>query len=71
MERGLGLPHRGALQLDAVGVVEETVADGVGLVGIADDAMPVRDGELAGDERGSPFAAFLDDLDQVAALTIA
>ena len=33
--------------------------------------MPVRDGELAGDQGRRAFAAFLDDLDQVAAFTIA
>jgi hypothetical protein len=38
---GLGSAYRGAFELEAVGVVEEAIADGVGQVGIADDAMPV------------------------------
>ena len=40
--------HTGHLQLDAVRVMEQTVADGVGLVGLADDGVPAADGQLAG-----------------------
>jgi hypothetical protein len=47
------------------------VADGVGLVGIADDAVPVVDGELAGDQRRSALSAVLDDFDQVASFGVA
>ena len=33
-----------------MGVVDEAVEDGVGVGGVADEAMPVGDGDLAGDE---------------------
>ena len=64
-------PHRAALELDAVGVVEQAVADGVGLVGVADDGVPVGDGQLAGDERRGAFGAVLDDLGGVSPLGVA
>ena len=46
----LRLAQRRALQLDAVGAVDQAVADGVGESGVADDLVPGLDGELAGDE---------------------
>ena len=52
-------------------VVEEAIADGVGLVRVADDAVPVGDRELAGDQDGGTFAPFLDDFDQVPAFGVA
>ena len=64
-------PHGAALELDAVGVVEQAVANGVGLVGVADDGVPVRDGQLAGDEGRGAFGAVLDDLGEVAPLGVA
>ena len=54
-----------------MGVVQQAVADGVGLVGIADDAVPVVDGELAGDQRRGALGAVLDDFDQVASFGVA
>ena len=38
---GLGAAYRGTLEIEAVGVVEQAIADGVGQVRIADDAVPV------------------------------
>ena len=38
---GLGLPHRCPFQFDTVRIVEEAIADGVGLVRVANDAVPV------------------------------
>ena len=52
-------------------VVEQAVADGVGLVGVADDGVPVTRGQLAGDERRGTFGAVLDDLGEVAPLRVA
>ena len=52
-------------------VVEQAVADGVGLVGVADDGVPVGDGQLAGDEGGGALGPVLDDLGEVAALGVA
>ena len=47
---GLVSSHRGSLEGDAMGVMNESVEDGVAEGGIADDVMPVFDGELARDE---------------------
>ena len=52
-------------------VVEQAVADGVGLVGVADDGVRVGDGQLAGDEGGGPLGPVLDDLGEVAAFGVA
>ncbi len=41
--------------------VEDRVAEG----GIADDVVPVLDGELAGDEGGSTRVAVLKDFEQI------
>ena len=42
-------------------VVEQAVADGVGLVGVTDDGVPVGHRQLAGDQRGGAFGAgFVD-----------
>ena len=65
------LRHAPQRELEAVRVVEEAVADGVGLVGVSDDGVPVGDGELAGDEGRGAFGAILDDLGEVAALGVA
>ena len=45
--------------------------NGVGLVGVAIDGVPVRDGQLAGDEGRGAFGAVLDDLGEVAPLGVA
>jgi hypothetical protein len=66
----LGGAHGGALQVDAVGIVQEAVADGVGEVGIADAGVPLLGLELAGDESGCALGAVLDHLDQVAPLAV-
>ena len=63
--------HRATLQLDTVCVVEQAVADGVGLVGVADDGVPVGDGQLTGDEGRGAFGPVLDDLGEVAPLGVA
>ena len=39
--------------------------------GVADDGVPVRDGQLAGDEGRGAFGAVLDDLGEVAPLGVA
>ena len=49
-------------QLDAVGVVNEAIEDGVGVGGIADDLMPSGDGKLRGDDRRSAPIALFEDL---------
>src|SRR5262249_56094265 len=68
---GARVADRGSLELDAVGVVEQAVADGVGEVGIPDGSVPVLRGDLTGDEGGGALGAVLDDLDQVSTFVVA
>jgi hypothetical protein len=48
-----------------VGVVDETIQDGVGIGGVADDAVPGGDGKLAGDDRRSTAVAVLEDFQEI------
>jgi hypothetical protein len=50
-----------------MGVVDEAVENGVGIGRVADDGVPVFDGELAGDDGGSAAVAFLEDFEKVVA----
>ena len=52
-------------------VVEQAVADGVGLVGVADDGVPIGHGQLTGDEGRGAFGPVFDDLGEVAPLGVA
>ena len=54
-----------------MGVVQQAIADGVGLVGITDDAVPVLDGELGGDQCRGLLRTVFDDFHQVAPLGVA
>ena len=60
--------HRRTFQSDSVGVVDEAVEDGVAEGGIANDVMPVLDGELAGDEGCAAAVAVFKDVEEVTAL---
>ena len=62
--------HRGTFKGDPVGVVNETVEDGVAEGGIADDVMPVLDGELTGDEGRASSVAVFEDIEKVTALGV-
>ena len=55
-------------ELDAIGVVDDAVEDGVGDGGVADDVVPVFDRQLAGNEDRSGVVAILDDLEEIAPL---
>ncbi len=48
-----------------MGVVEESVQDGVAEGGIADDVVPVVDGDLAGEQRATAGIAIVEDLEEV------
>lgn len=48
-----------------MGVVDETVQDGVGIGGITDDAVPGRYGELASDDRRATAVTVLEDFKQI------
>ena len=64
----LGLSQALSLEVDAVGVVDESVEDGVGDGGIADELVPAIDGQLAGHDDRSRLVSILDDFEEVAAL---
>jgi len=57
-----------SFQLDAMGVVDEPVQDGVGQGRVADDVVPAVDWHLAGDDQRPGIVAIFDDLQQVALL---
>ena len=46
---GDGFAHGLTLEFETVGVVNDTIEDGIGEYGFADDVMPCFDGQLAGD----------------------
>ena len=46
---------------------EEAVEDGVSEGGVADDIVPVFDGELAGQDGSAPCIAIVEDFEQVMA----
>ena len=45
-----------------MGIVEETVEDGVAEGGIADDIVPVLDGDLAGEQRATAGIAVVEEV---------
>ena len=67
---GDGPPLAQALagQLDAIGVVNDAVEDGVGERGDPDQVMPAVDGNLAGDDQRALVVAVLDDFKEIARL---
>ena len=65
MRFGLGAAHGLTAEIDAMGVVDEPVEDGVGVGGVSDEAVPIGDGNLAGDECGFSPVAFFKNFEQV------
>jgi hypothetical protein len=59
-----GALHALAVEIDPVGVMDQAVEDGVG---VADQRVPLIDGELAGDDSGAAAVAVLEDLQDVVA----
>jgi len=59
----LGFSHRFPFQGDAVSVMDQPVADGIGDGGIGDQLVPVVGSELAGDQGGVQPVAVLKDLE--------
>jgi hypothetical protein len=57
-----------AFKLDAVRVVNDTVEDGVGERGAADDLILLIDRHLAGDDQRARVVMILDNLQQVTTL---
>ena len=58
--------HAFSLDVQAMGVVDEAVEDGVGERGIADDLVPLLDRNLAGDQDRGALMAILEDFEEVA-----
>ena len=56
-------PQGNAVEVDAAGVLNEAIEDGV-----ADDVMAVIDGELTGDEGGVLAVSVLEHFEKVSAL---
>ena len=52
-QAGVMFSHGASLELELVGVVDESVEDGVGEGWVAEPLMPLSQGELAGDEGGA------------------
>ena len=68
MTSRLAPAHGGALDDDAVGLVEEAVEHGLGQGGVGHGAVPGVDRQLTGDQGGAELSAVLDDLQEIATL---
>ena len=53
-----------------MGIVDEAIEDGVGIGRIADDLVPDRYWQLAGDDRRAAAVALLEDFEQVGLVTV-
>src|SRR5262249_32952004 len=62
--------HRSALKFDAVSVVNEAVQDAVGHSGITDLVVPLSNGHLASENRGTRGITVIADFQEVAALGV-
>ena len=51
-----------------MGIVDDAVEDGVGEGGFADDVVPLRQRQLAGDQDGGVVVSVLDDFHEIASL---
>ena len=63
----LGPTQALAGEFDPMSVVDETIQDGVGVGGIADDFVPAVDGKLGGDHRGAASVALFEDFQEIMA----
>lgn len=64
------LPQGSSGQGDAVRVMDESVQNRIAKCGVADQVMPVIDGDLARNERRPAPGAILDDLQEIASLAV-
>ena len=55
-------------KLDAIGVVDDAVEDGVGEGGNADQVVPSINGDLTGDDERSLVMTVFDDFEQIPGL---
>src|SRR5664280_922037 len=63
---GVLFSHAFSGELKAVSVVNEAIQDGVAEGGVADNVVPMFDGDLAGDNGRGATVAIIKDLQQVA-----
>ena len=63
---GVLLSHAFSGELKAVSVVNETIQDGVAECWVADNVVPMFNGDLAGDDGGGATVAVIEDLQKVA-----
>ena len=54
-------------QIDAMGVVDEAIEDGIGVGWVTDDLVPFVDRHLAGEDGRASAVAFFEDLVEIAA----
>ena len=66
--RRLPLAQTFSGELDPVGVVDDSVENGVGERRDANHIVPAIDGNLAGDDEGALVVAVLDDFEEIAGL---
>ena len=66
MIAGVLLSHAFSGELKAVSVVNEAIQDRVAEGGVADDVVPVFDGDLAGNDGRGATVAIIKDLQKVA-----
>src|SRR4051795_13638999 len=66
--RRLLLAQTVAAELQAMGIVNDAIQDGVGQGGIPDQGMPAVHWGLAGDQGGAAAVAVFDDFEHVVAL---
>src|SRR5687768_1887016 len=64
------LAHRLAAQLNAIGIVDQPIHNAVGDAGITDLLMPVRNGQLTGEDGRASLVTIITDLEKVATFVI-
>ncbi len=62
--------HGSPFELNAVGIMDQTIQDGISGGRISDLLMPMGDGKLGGQDRGSTVVAILADLVEVPSLAL-
>ena len=53
-----------------MGIVDDPVEYGVGNGGFADHSVPAGDGQLGGDDGGSPLIALFEEFEQIETLLV-
>ncbi len=67
---GFLFPHGFSFEGYFVGVVDESVEDGIGQRGVSDGFVPVVEGNLGGDEGGACLVSVFDYLEEVSAVLV-